>query len=74
MKVRYDGKGDTLDILLSSAQIYKAEEYGMVIINYDKNGKPVEVEILNASKFLGGLVQGIAEAKPATKVVEVNLK
>jgi uncharacterized protein YuzE len=45
----YDGVGDTLSILLSKKQVAYAEEHGAVIVNYDRNGKPAEIEILNAA-------------------------
>lgn len=73
MKVRYDGEGDTLDILLTQKQIDYAEEYGPVIINYDKMNQPVEIEILNASRFFGGFFAGVMQAKPHAKLVEVTV-
>ena len=58
MRVRYDGEGDTLDILIKDGQIHRASEHGQVIINYDEEGEAVEIEILNASKFLGEFLTG----------------
>ena len=63
MKVTYDGVGDTLSILLSKKQIAYAEEHGAVIVNYDRNDKPAEIEILNASKFMGDLLSTMIKAK-----------
>jgi len=71
MKMRYDGEGDTLDILLNPRQIEYAKEYGQIIINYDKTDQPVEIEILNASKFFGNFFTGVMQAKPNAKLVEV---
>ena len=71
MKITYDGIGDTLSILLSQAQISHAEEHGVVIINYDENGKPVEIEITNASKFLGEFLSTLVKAKAGEKQLEV---
>jgi len=73
IKIRYDGEGDTLDILLSHRQIDYAEEYGQIIINYDKNNHPVEIEILNASIFFGNFFTGVMQAKPKAKIVEVSV-
>jgi uncharacterized protein YuzE len=64
-KVTYDGVGDTLSILLSKKQIAYAEEHGVVIVNYDDKGKPVEIEILNASKFVATYYQQSLKLKPA---------
>ncbi|MBS7657160.1 DUF2283 domain-containing protein [Candidatus Bathyarchaeota archaeon] len=71
MKVKYDGLGDTLSILFSEAQIVDAEEHGNVVVNYDKNGKLVEIEILNASRFLGDFVSTFVKAKTGEKQLEV---
>ena len=70
MKVRYDREGDTLDMLLEDRQIHHAEEHGQIIVNYDEKGKIVEVEILNASKLLGGFLTEIIKA-PKRKIVEI---
>ena len=53
MKITYDGVGDNLSILLNEEQIASAEEHGPVILNYDEKGRPVESEIMNASKNPG---------------------
>jgi len=71
VKVKYDGLGDTLSILLSEAQIVDAEEHRNVIVNYDKNGRLVEIEILNASRFLGDFVSTLVRAKVGEKQLEV---
>jgi len=62
MKIRYDREGDTLDMLLEDKQIHHAEECGQIIVNYDEMGKAVEIEILNASKLLGGFLTEILKA------------
>ena len=71
-KITYDGVGDTLSILLSMKQIAYAEEHGAVIVNYDDKGKPAEIEILNASKFMGDLLSTIIKAKTGEKRLEVT--
>jgi len=51
MKVTYDPDTDVLRILLSSAQIDDSdEERPGVIIDYDREGNIVGLEILDASK------------------------
>ena len=70
MKARYDGEGDTLDMLLEDKQIHHAEEHGQIIVNYDERGKIVEIEILNASKLLGGFLTEILKAQER-RIVEI---
>jgi uncharacterized protein YuzE len=72
VKATYDGVGDTLSILLSRKQIAYAEEQGAVIVNYDRDGKPVEIEILNASKFMGELLSTMIKAKSGEKQLEIT--
>ena len=51
MKVVYDPEVDVLRILFSSAQIEESDEdKAGVILDYDKGGNIVGMEILNASK------------------------
>ena len=71
-KVTYDGVGDTLSIVLSEKQIAYAEEHGAVIVNFDDKGKPAEIEILNASKFIGDLLSTIIKAKTGEKQIEID--
>ena len=71
-KVTYDGVGDTLSIMFSKKQIAYAEEHGAVIVNFDDKGKPAEIEILNASKFMGDLLATIIKAKAGEKQLEIT--
>ena len=51
MKVTYDPEGDVLRILLSNAPIEESDEDKPgVILDYDKDGNVVGLEILDASK------------------------
>ena len=52
MKVSYNRKDDVLMIELGKERIEYAEENGPVIIHLTKAGKPVLLEILDASDFL----------------------
>jgi uncharacterized protein YuzE len=72
VKITYDGVGDTLNILLSNKRIACAEGHGAVILNYDRNGKPAEIEILNASKFMGDLLSTMIKAKTGEKQLEMT--
>ena len=54
MKVTYDTQVDILRILLTDASIEESdEEKPGVIIDYDKDGNVVGLEILDASKRMG---------------------
>ncbi len=70
MRVRYDREGDVLDVLVKDAQIHHAEEHGQIIVNYDEAGKVVEIEILDASKVLGGFFAELIKA-PRRELVEL---
>jgi len=51
MKVTYDPETDTLRLLFGSAQIEESDEDKPgVILDYDKDGNIVGLEILDASK------------------------
>ncbi|KXA91208.1 hypothetical protein AKJ57_02135 [candidate division MSBL1 archaeon SCGC-AAA259A05] len=70
MRIRYDRQGDTLDMLLEDKQIHHAEEHDQVVVNFDEDGKVVEIEILNASKLLGGFLTEILRT-PERGFVEI---
>jgi uncharacterized protein YuzE len=54
MKVRYDPDVDVLSIALSDAPVEESdEEKPGVILDYDKSGNVVGLEILDASKRMG---------------------
>jgi uncharacterized protein YuzE len=54
MKVAYDPEVDVLSILLSDAPVAESDEDKPgVILDYDKDGNVVGLEILEASKRMG---------------------
>jgi len=54
MKVRYDPEVDVLSISLSDAPVEESDEDKPgVILDYDKSGNVVGLEILDASKRMG---------------------
>lgn len=54
MKVRYDPEVDVLSIVLSDAPVEESDEDKPgVILDYDKSGNVVGLEILDASKRMG---------------------
>lgn len=51
MKIKYDKEVDVINLQFSEAEIFETDEDKPgIIIDYDKNGNIVEIEILNASK------------------------
>jgi uncharacterized protein YuzE len=55
MKVTYDPEVDVLHVIFSNAPIEESDEDKPgVILDYDKKGNVVGVEILDAQKRLGG--------------------
>ena len=72
MKINYDGRGDTLSILVGKGRIMRAEEHGPIIANFDRKGKLVELEILSASRVFGDFLSAIMRAKPGSKMIEVT--
>jgi len=66
MKVRYSRGEDVLIIELSDEKVDYAEEMGPVIVHFTKDGRPVMLEILDASEFVTEIskVAMRAEEKP----------
>jgi len=55
MKIQYDPKADALYIELRDGEIEESDEIAKgFIVDYDNEGTPVSIEILNASRVLGG--------------------
>lgn len=52
MKVKYYEDADLLSLRVSKRPYHDATRNGDLVVHYTKDGKPVLVEILNASKFL----------------------
>jgi uncharacterized protein YuzE len=61
-KIKYDGDADVLTIILKGkGKLSHAEEVGDVIVHFDKDGKPLFMEILEASKIVPLMVEGLAK-------------
>ena len=51
MKVMYDRETDTLNFILSDAEIEESDEVKEgVVVDYDRRGRIVSIEVLDASK------------------------
>ncbi|MCX9014949.1 MAG: DUF2283 domain-containing protein [Candidatus Methanoperedens sp.] len=53
MKISYNRDQDILMYEVSEEPIDYAEEVGQIIVHFTKESKPVLLEILDASEFLG---------------------
>lgn len=62
MRVTYDSEGDILSLLLREGQIVRAEDHGLIIVNYGGDGEVVEIEVMKASEFLGTLTSTLMKA------------
>ena len=55
MRIQYDPEADALYIELHDGEIEESDEVARdFIVDYDASGNPVAIEILNASRVLGG--------------------
>lgn len=63
MIYRYDPKTDILVLVLGKGRLDFGEQRGNIITHYDKKGKPLEIEILAASKTAIKMVSTIMHAK-----------
>jgi uncharacterized protein YuzE len=59
MKYKYDPQTDTLLIILSAEKPDFAEQQGDLITHYNKDQKPVEIEILNARQATLDMLQAM---------------
>jgi len=61
-KIKYDVDADVLTIFLKrKGKLSHAEEVGDVIVHFDRDGKPLFMEILKASKIVPLMVEGLAK-------------
>ena len=67
MRIKYNREDDVLLIEISDEEIDYAEEVDNMIIHFSKDGKPVLLEILDASEFL------VEVLKASVKGIEVKL-
>ncbi len=63
MKIRYDRDEDILTIQVSPHKIDHAEEIGSMIVHFSEQGKPVLLEILDASEFIAETTRAMARSQ-----------
>ena len=61
-KIKYSEDADVLTIILKGkGKLSHAEEMGDIIVHLGKDGKPLFMEILKASKIVPLMVEGLAK-------------
>ena len=65
MKYKYDKETDILVITLGDEKPDFGEQRENIISHYTKEGLPIEIEILDASKTAVKMLEAIAKAKKA---------
>jgi len=68
MKVSYNRASDVLLIQVSEAKVDYAEEMGPIIVHFTKDGKPVLLEILDASEVIAEVAKIGMKTKEPTPV------
>lgn len=63
MIYKYDRKTDILVLILGKGRLDFGEQKENIITHYDRHGKPLEIEILDASKTAMEMVSAIIGAK-----------
>ncbi len=63
MKMSYNRDEDIMIIEISSEHIDFAEEMGPIIVHFSKEGKPVLLEIMEASEFIASATKSSIQAK-----------
>jgi uncharacterized protein YuzE len=59
MKFKYDRETDILVLVLSNEKPDFGEQSGDIITHYNREGKPIEIEILNASEITLNMIKPI---------------
>ena len=70
----YDPEANIISIEVAKGKISHAREFGDFIIHLSKAGKPLLIEILEASKFVGQLdkIKDIKELNELGKILPAN--
>ncbi len=65
MKASYDRDADALMLYVGKGRVDHAEEMGPFVIHFTKRGKPLLIEILDASEVLSTLTKVTMKSKKA---------
>jgi hypothetical protein len=68
VKVSYNNKDDVLIYEIGTGKIDHAQEMGPFIVHFDRKGKAVLLEMLDASDFLTASLKATKMAKNGKKV------
>ena len=70
----YDPESNLISIEIAKGKIEHAREFGNLIIHFSKSSKPLLIEILDASKFVGQFdkLKNINNIKEITKIAPAN--
>ncbi len=69
-KFRYDPEADVMLLILKDkGKLSHAEEFGDIVVHFDKKGKPLFLEVLNASKIIPLMVQAMARKEAVARYV-----
>jgi uncharacterized protein YuzE len=61
-KIKYDDEADVLTIIVKEkGKLSHAQEVGDMVLHLDTKGEPLFMEILNASKIVPLMVEGLAK-------------
>lgn len=63
MKYRYDPETDVMILELSDEKPAFGEQSGPIITHYNEAGKPVEIEILDASETILEIIKPILKSR-----------
>jgi uncharacterized protein YuzE len=69
--MRYDTEANIINIELAQGPISHAKEFGNFIIHLSPTGKPIMLEILDASKFIGKIdkIKGLKDLQKLENAV-----
>jgi hypothetical protein len=70
----YDLEANIISLEVAKGKITHAREFGNFIIHLSSSGKPILIEILDASKFKGQLdkVKNIKDIKEFKQIAQAN--
>ena len=71
MIYKYDPKTDILVLVLGKGRLDFGEQKENIITHYDKKGKPLEIEILEASKTAIKMMSTIMNGKKRVAIATV---